>query len=80
MINNFFRRLLDSDYTYKQTPIGQMMKRELQEDNWDFALYGVGGMKIISVVFIIVLRELGIRKQLKKLVNSLLFCNFIVVN
>lgn len=28
-----------------------MMKRELQEDNWDFALYGVGGVKIISVVF-----------------------------
>lgn len=51
MINNFFRRLLDSDFTYKQTPIEQMMKRELQEDNWDFALYGVGGVKIISVVF-----------------------------
>ncbi|WP_315322965.1 hypothetical protein [Segatella oulorum] len=28
-----------------------MMKRELQEDNWDFALYGVSGVKIISVVF-----------------------------
>ena len=28
-----------------------MMKRELQEDNWNFALYSVGGMKIISVVF-----------------------------
>ncbi len=51
MINNFFRQLLDSDFTYKQTPIEQMMKRELQEDNWDFALYGVSGVKIISVLF-----------------------------
>jgi len=27
------------------------MKKELQKNNWDFTLYDVDGIKIISVVF-----------------------------